>query len=243
MARRYQNFLKHYLDLNSVIERYGCDALRLYLIYSPVVRGEHLNFREAGVKGVLQKVLLPLWNSPRFFEELVRLLLKSEGFEFKFSPDRAASSGNVMDRLDIGIQGDTLIILDKTIYPELKTLRIDREVANRVQMLRKKVDLVPTDEVRVEYTTILSSPNEVGIEEAILRHMGGAVQKMSIDPVELQDNATSDNSADKRPHGVIIEEVQERFSLCDFRQFELGRLQVQSKYNGSLMSYNYSATT
>ena len=36
-------------DPNKVINTYGADALRLYLINSPVVRAESLRFKEAGV--------------------------------------------------------------------------------------------------------------------------------------------------------------------------------------------------
>lgn len=96
-GKKMSKRLKNYPDPGIVIQRYGCDAIRLYLINSPVVRGEHLNFKESGVKEVVQKVLLPLWNSYRFFEDQVLLLRKKEGIDFKFSPDKAASSENVLD--------------------------------------------------------------------------------------------------------------------------------------------------
>lgn len=96
-GKKMSKRLKNYPDPSIVIQRYGCDAIRLYLINSPVVRGEHLNFKESGVKEVVQKVLLPLWNSYRFFEDQVLLLRKKEGIDFKFSQDKAASSENVLD--------------------------------------------------------------------------------------------------------------------------------------------------
>ncbi|KAF1729642.1 Isoleucine--tRNA ligase, cytoplasmic [Beauveria bassiana] len=94
MAKR----LKNYPDPDIIMSRYGCDALRLYLINSPVVRGEHFNFKESGVKEMVQRTLLPLWNSYIFFWDQVRLLRKVEGIEFKFAPAKVASSGNVVDR-------------------------------------------------------------------------------------------------------------------------------------------------
>ncbi|KAH8729182.1 isoleucyl-tRNA synthetase,cytoplasmic [Ilyonectria robusta] len=96
-GKKMSKRLKNYPDPSIVIQRYGCDAIRLYLINSPVVRGEHLNFKESGVKEVVQKVLLPLWNSYRFFEDQVLLLRKKEGIDFKFSQDKAASSESVLD--------------------------------------------------------------------------------------------------------------------------------------------------
>ena len=46
-------------DPNAVLEKYGADALRLYLINSPVVAAETLKFREEGVLGVVRDIFLP----------------------------------------------------------------------------------------------------------------------------------------------------------------------------------------
>jgi isoleucyl-tRNA synthetase len=59
--------LKNYPDPNEVIERHGADALRAYLINSPVVRADPLRFSEAGVKEVARTVLFPLQNAWSFF--------------------------------------------------------------------------------------------------------------------------------------------------------------------------------
>ncbi len=59
--------LKNYPDPLHVVHEYGADALRLYLINSPVVKGESLRFAEEGVKHSLRHLLIPLWNSYSFF--------------------------------------------------------------------------------------------------------------------------------------------------------------------------------
>ncbi len=58
---------KNYPDPMSVIDQYGADALRLFLLGSQVVRGEDLKFSEEGIKEVMRGVMLPLWNSYSFF--------------------------------------------------------------------------------------------------------------------------------------------------------------------------------
>jgi isoleucyl-tRNA synthetase len=58
---------RNYPDPNDVIERYGADALRAYLINSPLVRAEPLKFTENHVKEVVRTVLLPLQNAWGFF--------------------------------------------------------------------------------------------------------------------------------------------------------------------------------
>ena len=66
-GRKMSKSLKNYPDPSHVIDEFGADALRAYLINSPIVRGEPLRFQEAGVKEVVRTVLLPLWNSYSFF--------------------------------------------------------------------------------------------------------------------------------------------------------------------------------
>jgi len=55
--------LKNYPDPLDVIKRHGADALRLYLINSPVVKAENLRFQEQGVKDLIKDVFLPWYNS------------------------------------------------------------------------------------------------------------------------------------------------------------------------------------
>ncbi len=54
--------LRNYPDPNLIIEKYGADALRYYLLSSPVMKSENLNFSERGVEEVLKKFILTLWN-------------------------------------------------------------------------------------------------------------------------------------------------------------------------------------
>ena len=56
--------LKNYPDPQHILASYGAGALRLYLINSPVVRADDLDFKEAGVKQVLKDCFLP-WCAPR----------------------------------------------------------------------------------------------------------------------------------------------------------------------------------
>ena len=66
-GRKMSKSLKNYPDPEELLNRYGGDSLRAYLINSPVVRGEPLRFSEEGVKLVTRNVILPLWNSYSFF--------------------------------------------------------------------------------------------------------------------------------------------------------------------------------
>jgi len=58
---------RNYTDPQDVMERYGADALRVFLMHSAVVRGEDLKYSDDGVKEVLKNIIIPLWNSYAFF--------------------------------------------------------------------------------------------------------------------------------------------------------------------------------
>ena len=66
-GRKMSKRLKNYPDPNHLINQYGADALRLYLINSPVVRAEDLRFSEAGLQESMRNLLIPLWNAYGFF--------------------------------------------------------------------------------------------------------------------------------------------------------------------------------
>jgi isoleucyl-tRNA synthetase len=64
MAKR----LKNYPDPTYIFDRYSADAARFYLLSSPVMQAENLNFSENGVKDVLRGVCITLWNVYKFYE-------------------------------------------------------------------------------------------------------------------------------------------------------------------------------
>ena len=97
-GKKMSKSLKNFPDPSLVINRYGSDALRLYLIDSPVVRAEPLRFSEVGVKQIVSGVLLPLWNSYNFFAQQAALLKKNLDIDFVYDPEVRRSNDNVMDR-------------------------------------------------------------------------------------------------------------------------------------------------
>ena len=60
--------LRNYPDPMEVVGKYGADALRYYLLSSPVIRGEDLRFQERGVDEVAKKLLMRLDNVRSFYE-------------------------------------------------------------------------------------------------------------------------------------------------------------------------------
>jgi isoleucyl-tRNA synthetase len=66
-GRKMSKSLKNYPDPFEIFDEVGADALRAFMINSPVLRAEPLRFSRDGVREVVRTVLLPLWNAYSFF--------------------------------------------------------------------------------------------------------------------------------------------------------------------------------
>ena len=66
-GRKMSKSRKNYPDPVGILDEFGADALRAYMINSPVLRAEPLRFSPDGVRQVVRTVLLPLWNAYSFF--------------------------------------------------------------------------------------------------------------------------------------------------------------------------------
>ena len=68
-GKKMSKRLKNYPDLMGVIEAYGADAVRYYVLSSPVVHAENLNFSEKGVRELYSKYVNTLWNVLLFYQQ------------------------------------------------------------------------------------------------------------------------------------------------------------------------------
>lgn len=66
-GKKMSKSLKNYTAPDELMEKYGADALRLFLINSALVKAEDLKFHDDGPKEMVRKVLLPWYNSFKFF--------------------------------------------------------------------------------------------------------------------------------------------------------------------------------
>jgi isoleucyl-tRNA synthetase len=96
--------------------------------------------------------------------------------------------------------GDFAVLLDVKIYPDLLAELFLREFVNRVQRLRKKAGLQPTDEVQVSYsTTDIAAESE--IEKMLSVHSDALTRSLRSGLLRLEPNAPMDR--------LIVEEDQE----------------------------------
>ncbi|CAF4446091.1 unnamed protein product [Rotaria sp. Silwood2] len=69
-------------DPKKIFDVYGADALRLYLLTSPVVRGEALKFKEEDVRDIVRDVFLPWYKTLRLLIQSCDQLKSEEKIEF-----------------------------------------------------------------------------------------------------------------------------------------------------------------
>jgi len=58
--------LRNYPDVSEVFDRDGSDAMRWFLMASPILRGGNLIVTEQGIRDGVRQVLLPIWNAYSF---------------------------------------------------------------------------------------------------------------------------------------------------------------------------------
>ena len=117
-GKKMSKRLKNYPDPTLMLDTYGADAIRLYMIYSPVVRAENLKFSENGVKQLLRDLLIPWWNAYSFFVTYANV----DGFHDK----------------DVVVP-DSPNVLDKWICSSMETLIADVTAAMDAYDLQKAV--------------------------------------------------------------------------------------------------------
>ena len=67
-GKKMSKRLKNYPEPGEVLEQYGADALRLYLMSSPAVKAETLNFAEKDVANLRRRVFVIWWNVLAFYK-------------------------------------------------------------------------------------------------------------------------------------------------------------------------------
>lgn len=110
--------------------------------------------------------------------------------------------------LETNTDQDVLTILDTELYPELAEEGVAREVINRVQRLRKKAGLQPTDDVKMEYK-VLSDPDSIGLE-GVFANQTKTIEKALRRPLDKHEvTHVEGEMPEKKEDGIIAEEEQE----------------------------------
>ena len=93
-GQKMSKSLRNYPDVNEVFNRDGADAMRWFLMSSPILRGGNLVVTEQGIRDGVRQVIIPLWNAWYFFSLYANAADSGAGYEAKSATD----STDVLDR-------------------------------------------------------------------------------------------------------------------------------------------------
>ncbi|MCR9203404.1 MAG: isoleucine--tRNA ligase [Halobacteriovoraceae bacterium] len=112
-GKKMSKRLKNYTAPDELMETFGADAMRLYLINSGLVRAEEMRFADTGVKDMVRRALLPWYNSFKFFTTYAKI----DGWNEK---ENSQKSDNITDNWVIS----NLQTLKKNIATEMEAYRL-----------------------------------------------------------------------------------------------------------------------
>jgi isoleucyl-tRNA synthetase len=134
-GKKMAKSLKNYPDPQLVMEKYGADSMRLYLINSPVVRAEPLKFREDGVSNVVKDVLKPWYNAYRFcIENCIKFGVDNGGKPFAFDFETGVKATRNVTDIWILSKAQSLI---KFVRAEMTEYRLYTVVSILLQFIEQ----------------------------------------------------------------------------------------------------------
>ena len=83
-GKKLSKSLGNFEDPKVLFNEFGADVIRLYLIDSPLVRGQSLRFSRKGLSQKIKDVFLPLYNSYRFLIQNIQRYETSTGKNFYY---------------------------------------------------------------------------------------------------------------------------------------------------------------
>ena len=97
-GRKMSKSLHNYPDVQEVFDRDGSDAMRWFLMSSPILRGGNLMVTEEGIREGVRQVMLPMWSTYYFFTMYAGAAHGGAGYVAKAIADDAVAGLPVMDR-------------------------------------------------------------------------------------------------------------------------------------------------
>ena len=130
-GKKMSKRLRNYTPPDALMEDYGADALRLYLINSGLVKAEEQRFKDAGVKEMTRRALLPWLNAYRFLKTYTEIDHWTPGAVTEPSP-------NIMDQWLLS----RLQTLKANIADEMEAYRLYNVVPRVIRFHRRTDQLV-----------------------------------------------------------------------------------------------------
>ena len=183
--------LRNYPDPMAVFDSHGADAMRWYLLSSPILRGGDFSVTETGMRDTVRQVLLPMWNSWYFLS----LYANAEGKTGRVRTD----STNVLDRYVLAKLADTVDSVTASmdaydLFAACQTVRSFLDVLTNWYIRRSRDrfwagddDAIDTLHTVLDYLTKVAAPLLPMVTDEIARGLAGG----TADSVHMADWPTS----------------------------------------------------
>jgi isoleucyl-tRNA synthetase len=135
-GQKMSKSLRNYPDVTEVFDRDGADAMRWFLMSSPILRGGNLMVTEEGIRDGVRQVLLPLWNAWYFYALYANAAAGGAGYDAKWS----TASQDVLDRYLLAKTHDLVV--------DGQALMDEYDVAGACQAVREHLDVLTNWYVR-----------------------------------------------------------------------------------------------
>ncbi|WP_349828913.1 isoleucine--tRNA ligase [Brevibacterium litoralis] len=108
-GQKMSKSLRNYPDVNEVFDRDGSDAMRWFLMSSPILRGGNLVTTEQGIRDGVRQVILPLWNAWHFFATYSNNADSATGAGTGYEAGERYESSQVLDRYLLAKTHDLIV--------------------------------------------------------------------------------------------------------------------------------------
>lgn len=135
-GQKMSKSLRNYPDVTEVFDRDGADAMRWFLMSSPILRGGNLVVTEQGIRDGVRQVLLPLWNTWSFFALYANAARDGAGYDARWS----TASEHVLDRY--------LLAETRSLVEQVQSALDALDIAGACDLVRAHVDTLTNWYVR-----------------------------------------------------------------------------------------------
>lgn len=111
-GKKMSKSLGNYTLPDLVLEKYSADALRFYLLSSPLLNAQNINFSEKAIGDIQRKLLATLWNSYAFFT----LYAEVDGWQPEYTEKDLSANQNLLDQWIVS----ELNVLMKTVDEQMQ---------------------------------------------------------------------------------------------------------------------------
>jgi isoleucyl-tRNA synthetase len=125
-GKKMSKSLNNYTDPMLIIDQYGADALRLYLLSLPAVQAQECKFDDEGVKEMLRLILIPLYNAVNFYTTYKKLYEETHD-DFEFKDLNMPATACLTHKFNIWLM-NKLADLERTIHESYKTYQLTKVV-------------------------------------------------------------------------------------------------------------------